>query len=74
MISKSFPLDQLATPVTIPIDLSRHQFLLVREGGKDPKAWKKALDKVRTLAQKLPIDAAFDSVKEVRAYRNGTVD
>lgn len=71
MKHKAFHLDDLMQPEPVAVDLSRHQFLLIREGGRDPSAWKKTFDKARKMALALPKEATFDSVAEVRKYRDG---
>lgn len=76
MTAKNIPFsfDQLVKQSPVAIDLSRHQFLLIREGGRDMSAWSKAIDKVRAMAKTLPKDPDFDSVQEVRNWRTGAVD
>lgn len=59
---------------TVSVDLSRHDFMLVREGGRDLRAWKKSMDKARKLSAALPTEKGFNSVKEVRRHRAGAVD
>lgn len=51
--------------------LGKTDFLLIRSGGGDLEALKKARARFNRLNAKIPHDPGFDTVAEVRKYRDG---
>ena len=66
----AFPLDQ-PKPQYPRFNLERDQLLLIRRGGDDPEAIKKAHARARRLSRRMPAPKNFDSVKAVRKWRSG---
>jgi hypothetical protein len=65
-------LDLLARPAVAltTIELGRGQFQVIKREPHDPAAFKKAMAKVRRISKTLTFDPGFDSVAEIRKYRD----